>query len=170
MTLTIENESYQINTMELSEEELTTCAREVIAASLDYEGCPYEVEVSLFLTDNEEIRRINREHRKIDRPTDVLSFPMLEYRTPADFTEAEERGWECFDPETGELVLGDIILSMEKVKEQAKKYGHSEKREFAFLITHSMLHLMGYDHETPEEAGQMEAKQTAILNSLNILR
>ena len=114
-------------------------ARRVIEAALDYEGCPYEAEVNLLLTDNEGIRILNREHRQIDRPTDVLSFPMLDFEAPADFSTAETDEADCFNPETGELVLGDIIISVDKVVEQAEKYGHSREREFAFLTAHSML-------------------------------
>lgn len=145
-------------------------ARQVIEEALEHEKCPYETEVNLLLTDDEGIHEMNREHRGIDRPTDVLSFPMLEYETPADFAFVEEDQADCFNPETGELVLGDIIISVDKVIEQAEKYGHSRTREYAFLIAHSMLHLFGYDHMVPEEAREMEAKQAAILESLNILR
>ena len=166
MTINIEDESQMV----LSLADTKSLAKKVIEAALDYEGCPYEAEVSLLLTDNDGIRQINREYRRIDRETDVLSFPMLEYESPSDFTCAEMEVGSCFNPETGELVLGDIILSMGKVQEQAKKYGHSEEREYAFLITHSMLHLFGYDHMEPEEARVMEDKQNAILHSLNILR
>ena len=95
---------------------------------------------------------------------------MLEYETPADFSFVEEDEEDCFNPESGELVLGDIVISVDKVMEQAEKYGHSRTREYAFLIAHSMLHLFGYDHMVPEEAKVMEAKQAAILESLNILR
>ena len=95
---------------------------------------------------------------------------MLSFDAPADFSAAEEAELDCFNPETGELVLGDIIISVEKVMEQAEKYGHSREREYAFLIAHSMLHLMGYDHEAPEEARVMEERQAAILESLQIFR
>lgn len=166
MTINIENES-RTTFPGIALEEL---AERVIEAALDYEGCPYEAEISLLLTDNAGIREINREHRQIDRATDVLSFPMLEYDSPSDFSCAEAAVQGCFNPETGELLLGDIIISMEKVREQAKKYGHSEEREYAFLITHSMLHLFGYDHMKEEEAREMEDRQAAILGSLNILR
>lgn len=142
----------------------------LVEAALDYEGCPYEAELSLLLTGNTGIRRINREYRSIDKVTDVLSFPMLEYDSPSDFSWAEAEVQDCFNPETGELLLGDIIISMERMREQAKKYGHSEKREFAFLIIHSMLHLFGYDHMEASEAKKMEDRQEAILHSLNILR
>lgn len=145
-------------------------AHEVITAACDAEKCPYEAEVNLTLVDNESIHRINREYRQIDRPTDVLSFPMQTYEAPADFSHVEDRVEDNFDPDTGELLLGDIILSIEKVKEQAASYGHSEKREFAFLILHSMLHLFGYDHETEQEREEMEARQRAILDDLGIIR
>jgi len=166
MTINIEDES----NISLTGVDIESVAKRVIEASMDFEECPYEAEINLLLTDNENIHRINLEYRQIDRPTDVLSFPMVEYEKPSDFSHLEEGFCNCFNPETGELVLGDIIISMEKVMEQAEKYGHSQEREFAFLITHSMLHLFGYDHMEPEEAAQMEEKQTAILHSLNILR
>ena len=111
----------------------------------------------------------NLEFRGIDRPTDVLSFPMLDYETPGEFDFLEERP-DCFDPETGELALGDIMISKEKVVEQAEEYGHSILREYAFLIAHSMLHLTGYDHMEEEERVVMEQKQKEIMERLNILR
>jgi probable rRNA maturation factor len=95
---------------------------------------------------------------------------MCDYDTPGDFDWLEEHGDDCFHPESGELLLGDIVISVEKVREQAEAYGHSEKRELAFLVAHSMLHLFGYDHMTPEESARMEAKQEAILQSLGITR
>lgn len=144
-------------------------AEAVINAALDFEKCPYEAEVSLTLTDNNEIHRINKDFRNIDRPTDVLSFPMVEYDTPGEFDFLEELD-ECFNPETGELVLGDIIISLDKVQEQAQAYNHSVKREYAFLIAHSMLHLMGYDHVQDDEAVVMEKRQEAILKGLGIER
>lgn len=143
-------------------------AHEVINAVLDYEKCPYETEVNLILTNNEEIHKINREYRQIDRATDVLSFPLVEYENPSDF-DLDNR-LDCFNPDTGELMLGDIIISQEMVLSQAKSYNHSVKREFAFLIAHSMLHLCGYDHMEPDEAMVMETKQREILEELNINR
>ena len=145
-------------------------AKEVIAAALDYEDCPYEVQVNLLLTGNEEIHQMNREFRKIDRPTDVLSFPMLFFEKPSDFSAAEEEEADSFDPESGELMLGDIVVSGDKVLEQADGYGHTVKREFAFLVAHSMLHLCGYDHMEPDEAKEMERRQEEILDSLQITR
>ena len=136
---------------------------------LDYENCPYESQVELLLTNNAEIQRINNEFRGIDRPTDVLSFPMIEYDSPADFSTVEEDD-SNFDPETGELILGNIVISKEKVIAQAEEYGHSVKREFAFLIAHSMLHLLWYDHMEEEERLVMEEKQRNILDNLGITR
>ncbi len=145
-------------------------AKRVVEHCLDYAQFPYEAEVNLTLTDNEGIHTINKEFRQIDRPTDVLSFPMLSYETPGDFSFLDEEDNDDFNPDTGEALLGDIVISVEKVLEQAESYGHSVEREYAFLITHSMLHLFGYDHMTEEEAAVMEAKQTEILNQMNILR
>lgn len=145
-------------------------AEKVINFCIENEGFPYEAEVNLTLTDNEGIHIINKEYRQIDRPTDVLSFPMLSYETPGDFSFLEEENEDDFNPDTGEAMLGDIIISIDKVKEQANEYGHSELREYAFLITHSMLHLFGYDHMESDEAIVMESKQREILDKLQILR
>lgn len=145
-------------------------AQTVIDFCLEHEKFEYAVEVNLTLTNNEGIHIINREYRQIDRPTDVLSFPLLSYDKPGDFSFLEDENEDNFNPDTGEVMLGDIIISVEKVFEQANEYGHSPRREFAFLITHSMLHLFGYDHMEPDEAAVMETKQRAILEGLNILR
>ena len=144
-------------------------AGKVIEAALEYVGCPYEAQVNLLLTTNEQIHEMNRQFRGIDRPADVLSFPMLEYAEPGDFDFLEERE-DCFDPESGELVLGDIVISKEKVLEQAEAFGHSAEREYAFLIAHSVLHLTGYDHIEEQERLVMEQKQRDILEQLQILR
>lgn len=143
---------------------------EVALAVLDAEGCPYETQVSLLVTDNAGIQEFNRETRGIDAPTDVLSFPNIEYDTPGNFEIAEEQEPGCFEPDSGELILGEIIISAEKVISQADDYGHSPKREFAFLVAHSMLHLCGYDHMTSEEEQTMIKKQEDILNTLGITR
>ena len=144
-------------------------AEEVIDAALDYVGCPYESEVNLLLTMNEQIQEMNANFRDINRATDVLSFPMVDYEVPGDFDFLEERD-DCFHPETGELVLGDIVISKEKVISQAEEFGHSIKREYAFLIAHSMLHLSGYDHMEEEERLEMERMQRELMEKLNILR
>ena len=121
-------------------------AESVVSAALEVEQCPYEAEVNLLLTTDEEIHRMNLEFRQIDRPTDVLSFPMIEYGRPGDFSGIDEERDDIFNPESGELLLGDIVISKNKVLSQAEQYGHEPKREYAFLIAHSMLHLFGYDH------------------------
>ncbi len=142
----------------------------VMEQILETEHCPYEAQVSLLVTDNEGIRQFNRDFREIDKETDVLSFPNLNYESPADFSHVEEETFGCFEPDTGELLLGDIIISADRVREQAESYGHSRKREFAFLVAHSMLHLLGYDHMTDEEAEVMEKKQEEALSALGITR
>ena len=166
MTLVFENEGdYEVG---FDPEAL---ARQVIGQVLDMEQCPYEAEVELILTDGENIRRMNREFRGIDRETDVLSFPMTGFPEPASFDFLEtEAGDDCFHPDSGELLLGDIVISVPRAKAQAVEYGHSLKREYAFLIAHSMLHLLGYDHMSPEEAEVMERKQEAALQALGITR
>ncbi len=143
---------------------------EIVKAALEYENCPYEAEVNVVLTDRESIREVNREQRGIDSPTDVLSFPMLDYETPSDFGQVEEMFADCFNPESGELMLGDIMICVDKVEEQADLYGHSQKRELAFLTAHSMLHLFGYDHMDEAERAVMEKKQEEILESRGYTR
>lgn len=143
---------------------------EVALAVLSGEKCPYEAQVNVLLTDNEGIRGFNQEYRGIDKETDVLSFPNLDFERESDFSIPKEKEADCFDPDTGELILGDIILSVDKVKEQAANFGHSQRRELAFLIAHSMFHLCGYDHMTKEEARVMEGKQEGILLQLGITR
>ena len=165
MTITIERESDI--PLPFSEQEV---AETVISETLDYEDCPYEVQVNIILTSNDEIQQINLEQRGVDAPTDVLSFPMIEYAYPSDFTVLEADGMSCFEPETGELILGDIVISVDKVIEQAEKYNHGVKREYAFLIAHSMLHLFGYDHMDEVERENMELRQDEILNRLGIIR
>ena len=149
--------------------ECETLALKVIEAALDYVGCPYEAEVNLLLTMNEEICEMNQNFRQINRPTDVLSFPMVDYKQAGNFDFLEEQE-DCFHPETGELLLGDIVISKEKVISQSEEYGHSIEREYAFIIAHSMLHLTGYDHIEDEERLEMEHMQREILKILNISR
>ena len=165
MTISIEYETDK--TLDLPYEQII---EDVVNESLDFEKCPYEVEVNVILTDNEAIQEINREHRGIDAPTDVLSFPLVDYETPSDFSHLEEAVEDYFNPETGELMLGDIVVSVDKVKEQAEKYGHSETRELAFLVAHSMLHLCGYDHMEEAERILMEERQSKILEGKGYVR
>lgn len=145
-------------------------ARQVAAEVLRSEACPWEADVNLLITGVEEIRELNRTQRGIDSVTDVLSFPVCEFSAPSRFEEAEEDPFGCFDPESGHLLLGDIVICAERVRSQAEEYGHSRRREFAFLTAHSMLHLCGYDHMEPEEEAEMLAKQNEILNALGITR
>lgn len=145
-------------------------AKEVIEACMEAEDFPYEAEVNLTLVDDAAIQEINASYRQIDRATDVLSFPLLEYDAPGDFSKVEDLMGDNINPDTGEVMLGDIVISVDHVREQAKEYGHSEKREYAFLIVHSMLHLFGYDHMEPEEAEEMQEHQRKILDYLKITR
>ena len=135
---------------------------------LRQEKFPQEAEISLLVTDSEEVHRLNREFRGIDRTTDVLSFPGLDFEAPALFEESISDS--SVNPDNGCVMLGDIVINAQKVKEQAADYGHSELREFAFLVAHSMLHLCGYDHMTLEEADVMEKRQEMALTSLGITR
>lgn len=164
MTVNIEYETEKV--LNIPYEEII---RKVINEALDYAECPYEAELNVILTDNESIHQINLETREIDRPTDVLSFPTLEYEEPEDFSIISEDSYD-FNPDTGELMLGDIVISVEKVEEQASAYGHSMERELGFLVAHSMLHLFGYDHMEDDERIVMEKKQEEVLQRCNILR
>lgn len=149
--------------------ECETLAETVVEGVLDYEKCPYEAEVNLLLTMNKEIQEMNAEFRHIDRATDVLSFPMIDYEKAGEFAFLEEDD-SYFNCDTGELMLGDIVISKEKVIAQAEEYGHTIKREYAFLIAHSMLHLLGYDHMEEQERLEMERKQKEILEQSGITR
>ena len=144
-------------------------AKEVIETALRQEGFPMEAEVSLTLASEEEIQAANKAYRGIDRVTDVLSFPMADYETPGQWEEAYA-SFDTVNPDTGDVLLGDILLCVPKVYAQAEEYGHSVKREYAFLIAHSMLHLMGYDHMEEKERAIMEEKQEEILSFLHINR
>ena len=130
----------------------------VISEALRYEGVNDNTEVSVTIVDNEETRKINNKFRNIDRATDVLSFPLIDFDN------------ESLPDDGSKIYLGDIIISIERAKEQAKEYGHSIDREIGFLTAHSMLHLLGYDHMVPEEEKEMFAKQEEILNNLGLRR
>ncbi|HIW21875.1 MAG TPA: rRNA maturation RNase YbeY [Candidatus Dorea intestinavium] len=142
-------------------------ARDVISKTLAFLKVPLEVEVSLLITNSIAIKEMNEEFREIARATDVLSFPMNDYEFPEDFKDNEEL---VIDPDIGELLLGDIVINKEAVIAQAKEYGHSLLREYAFLIVHSVLHLIGYDHIIEEDRTLMEARQQEIMSFLNINR
>lgn len=150
--------------------EYSTLIEQTIVGTLDYIGCPYEAEVNVLLTDNASIQEINRENREIDAPTDVLSFPIVEYDVPGAFDTLEDEQPEVFHPDTGELMLGDIVISVERVLSQAEEFGHSPERELGFLTAHSVLHLCGFDHMDEEERVVMEEKQREIMDSLKLYR
>lgn len=171
MTIHFENEFEQENLSTIFDFPYEEVAAQVIEAVLDQEGCPYEASVEVIFTSDDAIREMNKEHRNIDRATDVLSFPMVDFTAPCDYgiLETEEADF-CFEPDTGELMLGDIVLSVPRIIDQALEFGHTRKREFAFLIAHSMLHLLGYDHMTEEDAAHMEKKQNQVLTTLKITR
>ncbi|MCC0725644.1 rRNA maturation RNase YbeY [Clostridioides sp. ZZV14-6045] len=137
-------------------EELIEKIKDIILECLDYERYDDNYEVSLSFVDNKEIHELNREYRGVDRPTDVLSFPLLS----DDFE----------DIELEEESLGDIVVSLERALEQSIEYNHSFEREVCFLICHSMFHLLGYDHDTDENTKEMREKEEYILNKLNITR
>ena len=139
--------------------------RRTIRTALAAEGLTAPCEVDVLLTDDDGIHEINREMRQVDRPTDVLSFPEFE------LTPGQLPGPEDVDPGTGLIPLGDMVLSMERVAAQAREYGHSKRRELSYLVTHSVLHLLGYDHldEGPMKA-QMRAREEAIMALLGLER
>ena len=145
--------------------EYVELANTVAEAVLDMEECPYESQVELLLTMNDEIHEINKEFRNIDRATDVLSFPMFEYDEDGEIIE----DYAEFN-EMGELCLGDIVISLERANEQAEEYGHSLEREIGFLTVHSMLHLLVYDHMTPEDEEEMFGYQREILDEIGLVR
>lgn len=151
------------------EEELSEEIKKTIEAciekSLEYEGCDFDAQVSVTICTNEQIHEINMEQRDIDAPTDVLSFPMLYFDENGDILDSD------YDMDGDFVILGDIVISKDRAKEQAEEFGHSLKREFAFLTVHSMLHLLGYDHvDSEEEEKVMFGKQEEILNLLGITR
>ena len=159
--LLIENQQDKIEiTVEVNE-----AIRKVCEETLLFEDCDFDAQISLTIVDNEEIQKINKQFREKDMPTDVLSFPMLEFDEDGNVVDSE------FDFDDEDVVLGDIVISAERAAEQAEAYGHSFLREMAFLTVHSMLHLLGYDHvDDPEGEKIMCEKQEAILKRLQITR
>lgn len=145
-------------------------AESVINKTLETEKCPFDVEVNLLITDEEGIQEYNRSMRNIDAPTDVLSFPNLFFDSPSLFSIPDGERADFENPESGLIILGDIVINVKRIFSQAEEYGHSPRREFAFLVAHSMHHLCGYDHMTEEEAKCMEQKQENILQLLHITR
>ena len=145
--------------------QLESLLREVIPAALDAEGVDVPCEVDVLFTDDGGIRAINLDQRGVDSPTDVLSFPMF------DLGPGDKPSKADADPATHLVPLGDMVLNLDRVKSQAKEYGHSEHRELAYLAVHSVLHLLGYDHldEGPMKA-QMREREEAILAKLGLER
>lgn len=144
-----------------------SCAliRKTIRTALAAEGVETPCEIDVLLTDDAGIHTINREMRKVDRPTDVLSFPEF------DLHPGEKPGAEDADPGTGLVPLGDMVISMERVRAQAEEYGHSEKRELSYLVVHSVLHLLGYDHlDEGAQKAQMRAREEEILALMDVKR
>ena len=139
--------------------------RKVIRTALAAEGVDFPCEVDVLVTSDAEIHRLNRETRQVDRSTDVLSFPAFAL-SPGELPEAEDA-----DPGTGLVPLGDMVISMEHVAAQAREYGHSTRRELSYLVVHSVLHLLGYDHvdEGPMKA-QMREREEAIMRELGLER
>ena len=144
-------------------DEIYQVIENVVNKALECEKFNKDCMVSVTVVDNNQIHQLNNEFRGIDRPTDVLSFPVLEFE---DGKIIENHG-DCFE---GKLILGDVILSAEKAKEQSIEYGHSLQREIGFLVCHSILHLLGYDHETEEDRAVMRQKEEASLELLGLTR
>lgn len=159
MDISFLNEQDKFDITDKLKELITLAAK----TALDYMGFERDAEISVMFTDNEGIRVLNAQHRGIDRATDVLSFPMLEY---------DDDGEMFDDPGDieDELCLGDIVISLERAAEQAEEYGHSFEREVGFLTVHSMLHLLGYDHMTEEEEKEMFGFQKEILTEMGLER
>lgn len=166
MSFYIENE-----TDEAFEFDIEKLIDDLTKECIKQEQIPFEdISLNVTFTDDETIKEVNKEFRDMDKSTDVLSFPAIDFETPGDFSGLTGEEIEYFDPETGELILGDIMISLEHAHKQAEEYGHSFRREVAFLIAHSLLHLCGYDHMDDDERKVMEDKQEAILKNLNITR
>ena len=146
-------------------DDLKAFIRKVIRTALAAEGMTLPCEVDVCITDDAGIHEINLDMREVDRPTDVLSFPVFDL-LPGELPDEEDA-----DPGTGLIPLGDMVISMERCEAQAKEYGHSRKREIAYLVTHSVLHLLGYDHlDEGEEKKRMRSRDEAILSELGITR
>lgn len=153
------------------DEEFQNKLEEVINFALKEEEVTVKAEISMLFVDNEEIREINNDTRGIDRATDVLSFPMLDYEDKKVFKEMykdKEFNETFMDGE--ELVLGDIVLSLERALEQSEEYNHSFNREACYLVVHSVLHLLGYDHMEDEDKKVMRKREEEILGKLDITR
>lgn len=151
--------------------EVVLLIEQLVNETLTHRGCPFDAEISVTIVDNKQIREMNRDYREIDAVTDVLSFPLIEFEVPGQFDPIiEDSAEDYFNLDTGELMLGDIVLSMEKAITQADEYGHSVPREIGFLLVHSMLHLLGFDHMEEEEEVIMNQLQEEILTKAGLNR
>lgn len=163
----VDNRQKKINITDEEVEEL----KKVILYALKEEEVEVPTEISLVFVDNEEIREINNDTRDIDRETDVLSFPMLDYEGKKVFKEMYKNyDFDVTYKDGEDIVLGDIVLSLEKALEQSKEYNHSFQREASYLVVHSVLHLLGYDHMVEEDKIVMRRREEEILEKLNITR
>jgi len=169
MTIIIDNRQ---NKVEVTKE-IESLIRGLVQKTLEMEGEHAPMEIGITLVDNEQIRELNREHRGIDQETDVLSFPMFEYEGYYDGQEEqfclEEMETEM-DHDSQEILLGDIVISLEKAQQQAEEYGHGMEREIGFLTVHGMLHLLGYDHMEKEDEAIMRQKEEEVLLSFHLIR
>jgi len=144
--------------------EMEEIIKKAASQTLIDENINFDAEISVTITNDEDIREINKQYRNIDKETDVLSFPLFEFENPAVFNEADLK------LEQGAVVLGDIIISMDKIYSQAEEYGHSPNRELAYLTVHSMLHLLGYDHMKDEDKKIMREKEERTLANIDQIR
>lgn len=151
---------------EVSGEEVEKIIESAVKAALEFEKVEQKCDVCIIITDDENIHELNREHRDVDRPTDVLSFPMMEL-IPGEKMVVNPLELD----ESGAVMLGDIVISIDRAKAQAEEYGHSEERELCFLTVHGMLHLLGYDHELGEEEEKLHfSRQEEILEAMGVRR
>ncbi|MDF2673598.1 MAG: ybeY [Clostridiales bacterium] len=141
-----------------------------VDAALKFEGFKYNYEISIVITDNAGIKIMNNRFRNIDKETDVLSFPMIEFNNKNLENPIYDISDEEINPETGDVMLGDIVISIEKAYQQAEEYGHSFERELSFLTVHSTLHLLGYDHMIVEDEQVMRKKEEMVLSGINLSR
>ena len=147
---------------ELSES-LITLLNDTVSKTLELENIDKECYVSITIVEADEIKELNAEHRGIDKVTDVLSFPVVNLLDGSDISDAGD----YYD---GRLILGDVVLCADRASEQAEEFGHSVEREFGYLTCHSVLHLIGYDHETDDEREVMRQKEEVVMNELNLKR
>ncbi|MGI6705279.1 MAG: rRNA maturation RNase YbeY [Clostridia bacterium] len=169
MTIIIDN--WQ-NKVEVTKE-MEALLKGLIQKTLELEGEHAPMEIGIILADNEQIRELNRKHRGIDRETDVLSFPMIEYEDYCDSEVEQFRLEEMeteMDHDSQEILLGDIVISLEKALQQAEEYGHEIEREIGFLTVHGMLHLLGYDHMEKEDEKIMRQREEEVLHSFHLIR